>query len=66
MCHITLNKVAIFDDNGIITPGGVRIGKYMSHCMVSEILYGNNTTEILKNIICIFFQKLRFRILLNM
>ncbi|KAK6915973.1 Serine hydroxymethyltransferase-like domain [Dillenia turbinata] len=26
MCHITLNKVAIFDDNGTITPGGVRIG----------------------------------------
>lgn len=27
MCHITLNKIAIFDDNGTITPGGVRIGK---------------------------------------
>ncbi|KAK3011339.1 hypothetical protein RJ639_011726 [Escallonia herrerae] len=26
MCHITLNKIAIFDDNGSITPGGVRIG----------------------------------------
>uniref|UniRef100_A0A5B6ZL08 Serine hydroxymethyltransferase n=1 Tax=Davidia involucrata TaxID=16924 RepID=A0A5B6ZL08_DAVIN len=26
MCHITLNKIAIFDDNGTITPGGVRIG----------------------------------------
>ncbi|XAR56339.1 Glycine hydroxymethyltransferase [Bertholletia excelsa] len=26
MCHITVNKVAIFDDNGTITPGGVRIG----------------------------------------
>lgn len=26
MCRITLNKVAIFDDNGAITPGGVRIG----------------------------------------
>lgn len=25
-CHITLNKIAIFDDNGTITPGGVRIG----------------------------------------
>lgn len=25
-CHITLNKVTIFDDNGKITPGGVRIG----------------------------------------
>ncbi|XP_031124462.1 serine hydroxymethyltransferase 7-like [Ipomoea triloba] len=26
LCHITLNKVMIFDDNGTITPGGVRIG----------------------------------------
>ncbi|XP_052194091.1 serine hydroxymethyltransferase 7-like [Diospyros lotus] len=26
MCRITLNKVTIFDDNGAITPGGVRIG----------------------------------------
>lgn len=26
MCHITLNKIAIFGDNGTITPGGVRIG----------------------------------------
>ncbi|KAL5789714.1 hypothetical protein ACOSQ2_004602 [Xanthoceras sorbifolium] len=26
LCHITLNKVAIFSDNGTITPGGVRIG----------------------------------------
>lgn len=26
LCHITLNKVTIFDDNGNITPGGVRIG----------------------------------------
>lgn len=26
-CHITLNKIAIFGDNGIIIPGGVRIGK---------------------------------------
>ncbi|XP_057503008.1 serine hydroxymethyltransferase 7-like [Actinidia eriantha] len=26
LCYITLNKVAIFDDNGTITPGGVRIG----------------------------------------
>ncbi|KAK7302410.1 hypothetical protein RJT34_13299 [Clitoria ternatea] len=25
-CHITLNKIAIFGDNGTITPGGVRIG----------------------------------------
>ncbi|EOY16134.1 Serine hydroxymethyltransferase 6 isoform 2 [Theobroma cacao] len=26
MCHITLNKTAIFGDNGAICPGGVRIG----------------------------------------
>uniref|UniRef100_A0A5B6ZLP6 Serine hydroxymethyltransferase n=1 Tax=Davidia involucrata TaxID=16924 RepID=A0A5B6ZLP6_DAVIN len=26
MCHITLNKIAIFGDNGTIMPGGVRIG----------------------------------------
>ncbi|KAL8061164.1 hypothetical protein ABFX02_02G069600 [Erythranthe guttata] len=26
LCYITLNKVTIFDDNGNITPGGVRIG----------------------------------------
>ncbi|XP_021746878.1 serine hydroxymethyltransferase 7-like [Chenopodium quinoa] len=26
MCRITLNKVALFGDNGTITPGGVRIG----------------------------------------
>ncbi|XVF01146.1 hypothetical protein REPUB_Repub04eG0063400 [Reevesia pubescens] len=26
ICHITLNKIAIFGDNGAITPGGVRIG----------------------------------------
>lgn len=25
-CHITLNKIAIFGDNGAIIPGGVRIG----------------------------------------
>nr|GMC81355.1 serine hydroxymethyltransferase 7-like [Ipomoea batatas] len=25
-CHLTLNKVMVFDDNGSITPGGVRIG----------------------------------------
>ncbi|KAK9750202.1 hypothetical protein RND81_02G180100 [Saponaria officinalis] len=25
-CHMTLNKVALFGDNGAITPGGVRIG----------------------------------------
>lgn len=28
MCHITLNKTAIFGDNGTISPGGVRIGKH--------------------------------------
>lgn len=26
MCHITVNKIAVFGDNGTITPGGVRIG----------------------------------------
>ncbi|GAB4848114.1 Serine hydroxymethyltransferase 7 [Ancistrocladus abbreviatus] len=26
MCHITLNKVALFGENGTLTPGGVRIG----------------------------------------
>ncbi|XP_057976864.1 serine hydroxymethyltransferase 7-like [Malania oleifera] len=26
VCHITLNKIAIFGDNGTIIPGGVRIG----------------------------------------
>nr|GEV11344.1 serine hydroxymethyltransferase 7-like [Tanacetum cinerariifolium] len=26
ICHITVNKIAIFDDNGTLTPGGVRIG----------------------------------------
>ncbi|XP_068658732.1 serine hydroxymethyltransferase 7-like [Aristolochia californica] len=26
MCHMTLNKSAIFGDNGAISPGGVRIG----------------------------------------
>ncbi|CAA2964494.1 serine hydroxymethyltransferase 7-like [Olea europaea subsp. europaea] len=26
LCHISLNKVTIFDDSGNITPGGVRIG----------------------------------------
>lgn len=32
-CHITLNKVTIFDDNGNITPGGVRIGMSLySYC----------------------------------
>ncbi|KAK1402190.1 Serine hydroxymethyltransferase [Heracleum sosnowskyi] len=25
ICHITLNKIAIFDEKGMITPGGVRI-----------------------------------------
>ena len=27
MCHITLNKCAIFGDTGVFSPGGVRIGK---------------------------------------
>lgn len=27
MCHITLNKSAIFGDNGAFSPGGVRIGE---------------------------------------
>ncbi|KAG6792526.1 hypothetical protein POTOM_001677 [Populus tomentosa] len=26
LCHITVNKIAIFGENGTITPGGVRIG----------------------------------------
>ncbi|KAJ0078071.1 hypothetical protein Patl1_36837 [Pistacia atlantica] len=26
LCHITVNKVSIFGDNGAITPGGVKIG----------------------------------------
>ncbi|KAJ7946606.1 Serine hydroxymethyltransferase [Quillaja saponaria] len=26
MCHMTLNKIAIYGDNGTIIPGGVRIG----------------------------------------
>uniref|UniRef100_A0A7N0RG96 Serine hydroxymethyltransferase n=2 Tax=Kalanchoe fedtschenkoi TaxID=63787 RepID=A0A7N0RG96_KALFE len=26
MCHITLNKATIFSDNGMVVPGGVRIG----------------------------------------
>ncbi|XP_023547556.1 serine hydroxymethyltransferase 7-like [Cucurbita pepo subsp. pepo] len=26
ICHITLNKITIFGDNGIIIPGGVRVG----------------------------------------
>ena len=30
MCHITLNKIAIFGDNGAIIPGGVRIGECFS------------------------------------
>ena len=31
LCHITVNKAAIFSDHGTITPNGVRIGKYRSH-----------------------------------
>lgn len=26
-CHISVNKIAIFNDNGTLTPGGVRIGE---------------------------------------
>ena len=26
-CHITLNKIVIFGDNGIIDPRGVRVGE---------------------------------------
>jgi len=26
-CHITLNKIVIFGDNGTIDPGGVRVGE---------------------------------------
>ncbi|KAM0040389.1 putative glycine hydroxymethyltransferase transcription factor WD40-like family [Helianthus debilis subsp. tardiflorus] len=26
MCHITVNKIFVFDDNGTLVPGGVRIG----------------------------------------
>ncbi|KAE8668393.1 hypothetical protein F3Y22_tig00112343pilonHSYRG00251 [Hibiscus syriacus] len=31
MCHVTLNKIAIFGENGVSTPGGVRIGECSSH-----------------------------------
>jgi len=34
-CHITLNKIAIFGDNGIIIPGGVRIGKQQFYMLES-------------------------------
>lgn len=27
MCHITVNKNAVFGDSGAMSPGGVRIGK---------------------------------------
>ncbi|PWA79042.1 serine hydroxymethyltransferase [Artemisia annua] len=45
MCHITVNKIAIFDDNGTLTPGGVRIGIFpwfqVSHkqdCIVHPVV----------------------------
>lgn len=38
MCHITLNKTAIFGDNGTISPGGVRIGKLTDLFHISHIL----------------------------
>lgn len=37
MCHITLNKIPIFDDNGTITPGGVRIGRWIYDMLVGPI-----------------------------
>ncbi|XVF39446.1 hypothetical protein PTKIN_Ptkin01aG0035400 [Pterospermum kingtungense] len=52
MCHITLNKTAIYGDNGAISPGGVRIGKEYS-CFFSlkkllllfdSIIKGQTTT----------------------
>ncbi|KAJ9561349.1 hypothetical protein OSB04_006509 [Centaurea solstitialis] len=30
MCHITVNKIAIFDDNGTLIPGGKRLNVYGS------------------------------------
>ncbi|GER42888.1 serine hydroxymethyltransferase [Striga asiatica] len=45
LCHITLNKVTIFDDNGNITPGGVRIGmNIIPFCyFYIHVLYVNPT-----------------------
>lgn len=52
-CHITLNKVALFGDNGTITPGGVRIGKrWLSLSFNSE----NNQMYIFLLIACSFWQ----------
>lgn len=36
MCHITVNKVAIFSENGVISPGGVRIGKQIKYSRKSQ------------------------------
>lgn len=37
MCHITLNKIIIFGDNGVITTGGVRIGELPSYISRSGV-----------------------------
>lgn len=36
ICHITLNKSAIFGDNGTVSPGGVRIGMHdlLNHLVI--------------------------------
>ena len=39
MCHITVNKIAIFDDNGTLVAGGVRIGELKS--MPSLLIFDN-------------------------
>lgn len=39
MCHITVNKIAIFGENGVITPGGVRIGECRSHSIKIAVPY---------------------------
>lgn len=41
MCHITLNKIIIFGDNGVITTGGVRIGELPSY-----VLYFGGTLRL--------------------
>jgi glycine/serine hydroxymethyltransferase len=38
MCHITLNKSAIFGDNGSISPGGVRIGEQSCYTALASRL----------------------------
>jgi hypothetical protein len=38
MCYITLNKNAIFGDNGSISPGGVRIGEQSCHTALTTRL----------------------------